>query len=91
MTAKKAVAKKAPAKKAAAKKTTAKKTTEEVVETGQAPGSPHGLYQRDPNGVYLDDVNDVKAELHRAQVEGRKPKLSSFPKPAVNYVLPTKD
>lgn len=78
-----AVKKSAPVKKTAAKKTAVKKTAAKPVE----PENTYDVHlQRDEHGVYLDDVNDVRAEIQRAHVEDRKPNLDQFPKAAVHFV-----
>lgn len=45
--------------------------------------------QRDPNGIYLDDVDRVKAEVTRARIEGREPDLENPPSTVSTQVVPT--
>ncbi len=45
--------------------------------------------QRDPHGIYLDDVNRAKAEIQRAKVEGREPDLKNPGTTTSDQVMPT--
>jgi hypothetical protein len=45
--------------------------------------------QKSPHGVYLDDVDRAKAEVVRAQQEGREPDLDNPPAVASTPVVPT--
>ena len=85
-----ATAKKAAAKKTASASDLAKPATKSAPKghTGHAPGEVHELEPRDPNGVYLDDVNAVRAEYRRAELEGREPDFSDHNDAAVNHVAP---
>lgn len=45
--------------------------------------------QRDPHGVYLDDINRINAEIHRAKIEGREPDLKNPPATAGDVLQQT--